>query len=98
MGALYLEAWYSRKRTKDPLLRDADYLYTLHRKIYIMCAAMIAKFVTIAALTVTGLASPVPVIADIVGCVNSWDSWGIACPNLGHHLFCDNLPGIRAGT
>ncbi|KAF6224297.1 hypothetical protein HO133_010872 [Letharia lupina] len=63
-----------------------------------MCAAMITRLAKFASLTALVLASPIPDNSDIIGCVNSWDSWGIACPNLGHHLFCDNLPGVRAGS
>lgn len=60
---------------------------------------MITRLATIASLAAINMASPIPgTNTDIIGCVNSWDSWGIACPNLGHHLFCDNLPGVRAGT
>lgn len=59
---------------------------------------MVKILATIASLAAIALASPIPGNTDIIGCVNSWDSWGIACPNLGHHLFCDNLPGVRAGT
>lgn len=63
-----------------------------------MCATVVMRLATITSLVAIALASPVPGNNDIIGCVNSWDSWGIACPNLGHHLFCDNLPGVRAGT
>ena len=83
---------------KDALWPEAEYLDFFHRDIYNMCAAMVMRFATLISLAAVALASPIPDNADIIGCVNSWDSWGIACPNLGHHLFCDNLRGVRAGT
>lgn len=98
MGALCPQEWTFRFRSKDVLLSEAETLCTYHRDIYDMCAAMITRLATFASLTALVLASPIPDNSDIIGCINSWDSWGIACPNLGHHLFCDNLPGVRAGS
>lgn len=98
MGPLCPEAWVFRNRTKDPLSPEADFLRTLWMIIFSMCAAMITGLATIASLAAMGLASPIPGNTDIIGCVDSWDSWGIACPYLRHHLYCDNLPGVLAGT
>ncbi|KAL9064319.1 MAG: hypothetical protein Q9161_008953 [Pseudevernia consocians] len=98
MGVLCPEASVSRLRIQDALLSEAEYLSSLYRDIYNMCAAIITRLAKIASLAAIALGSPIPGTTDITGCVNLWDSWGIACPNLGHHLLCDNLPGVRAGT
>ena len=63
-----------------------------------MGAVMITALATIASLAAIALASPITGNTDLVRCVHSWDSRGIACLDLHHHLYCDNLPGVRAGT
>ena len=63
-----------------------------------MYAVMLTRLAMIASLAAIALASPIPRDTDLVRCVELWDSWGIACPNLDHHFYCDNLPGVRAGT
>ncbi|CAD6579405.1 MAG: hypothetical protein ASARMPREDX12_009157 [Alectoria sarmentosa] len=62
-----------------------------------MDTLIVSRVFLIVALAAVAFAAPI-LNGDINGCVSSWDSWGIACPNIGHHLFCDNLPGVRAGT
>ena len=62
-----------------------------------MCAVMMARLATIIYSAAVALASPIP-DTGLVRCVNSWDAWGIACTELRHHLYCDNLPGVLAGT
>lgn len=93
LRSLNLQLWDT-----DALLPEAEDLSTISKEIYDACATNAMKLITLASLAGIALASPIPGTTDIIGCVDSWDSWGIACPNLGHHLFCDNLPGVRAGT
>ena len=63
-----------------------------------MCAAMIMRLAAIASLAAIALASPIPSDTGLVRCVESLDSRGIECPEVRHQFYCDNLPGVRAGT
>ena len=62
------------------------------------------RLATFTALIALALATPLPVDNNILTCINLWDTSSTPCPNLApqinpaHHLFCDNLPGVRAGT
>ena len=98
MGSPHPQLPVSKLRAKDAEYPEAEGLHTLLQDVYDMCNTNVIWVATIGFLATIAWAIPITEDISITGCVNAWDSWGIACPNPRHHLFCDNLPGVRAGT